>query len=440
MRFLVWLGRIVVLAALALPIQLRAAGPTVVVDLDFHSVEIQPGDQRNIIQYSDDVKDLQAVRVERDNIYYAVVLRWKGNIARLYVYDKNANQIASRKVFKAKGDKDLTVVRLMVVAANDEEVAQVEAIKTNDTGQPIKVLRKQYAVLPSVDSVLPLRDFTQTAITYPDFSGMSDPTAGLALINYQREAAGVFGVERSSTLDSKCSLHAEYMRLNDELTHDEDDTQPGYTANGAEAGYASLVTKQTSGSMVQSTDILMKAIYHRLQLLDNYIQVIGYAISGTSASGFRYGCLYLDTKSNASGEIAGADNNITYADFSNHAPILSPGPNQVNVINIFYTGEDPDPLTPFGGDIPAGYPISVTFPSTYDITNISMTLLHPNGQPLAGYFRAPDDPSDPNLIYQGNSATFIPEAPLATGTTYTMQVSADYNNQTYTQAWQFTTE
>lgn len=426
--------------AFSLPLMASAAGPTVVVDLAFHSVELQQGSDRIIIEFSENVKDLQAVRLERAGQYYLLVLRWKGDVARINLYNAAGEKLGSRKVFKAKGEKDLTVLRTTVVAANNEEIVQIDAVKTNDAGQPIKILRKQFAVNPGADSQLPKRNSTETAIAYPDLTGLSDPDAGLAVLNYQRTAAGLLPFTRSGTLDAKCSLHAEYMRLNDELTHYEEEGLPGYTDDGAEAGGASDITKQTSGSMVDSVDILMKAIYHRLQILDNYVQIVGYAISGKSASGFRYGCLYLDNKPDTTGQLAGNETNITYSDPGNHAPLFSPGVNQVEVTPIFDTGEDPDPLAPFGGDLPAGYPIAVMFPATHTITNVSMELLHPNGQPIAGYFRAPDDPNDPNLIYQLNNATFIPEAPLAGNTTYTVNVAADYNDQHFSKQWQFTTE
>lgn len=434
------LWSVILSVAAVFPTITQAAEPTVVVDLPFHSVELQQGSNRIIIEYSEDVKDLQAVRLERDGQYYLLVLRWKGDLARIYLYNAAGEKLGSRKVFKAKGEKDLPVLRTTVLAANNEEVVQIEAVKTNDAGQPIKIVLKQYAVYPGADSQLPKRSSTETAIAYPDVTGLSDPDAGLAMLNYQRTAAGLLPNTRSGTLDSKCSLHAEYMRLNDELTHYEEEGMPGYTDDGAEAGGASDVTKQTTGSMVDSVDILMKGIYHRLQILDHYVQGVGYAISGKSASGFRYGCLYLDNKPDTTGQLAGDETNITYSDPGNHATLFSPGVNQVEVTPIFDIGEYPDPLAAFGGELPAGYPIAVMFPLNYSIINVSMELLHPNGQPIAGYFRAPDDPTDPNAIYQGNSATFIPEAPLASNTTYTVNVAADYNDQHFSKQWQFTTE
>lgn len=425
---------------LLLPLTLRAAGPTIVLDIPFHSVEIRPGNDRTIIDFDDTVKDLQAMRIQRNNTYYVVVLHWQDDVAKLLLYDTAGQQLTKRKAIKAPNGKDLTVLRLTVVAINGEERIQVEAIKTNDQGQPNKWLKKQFAILPTEDTVFPLRSSSHTDITYPDTTSMSDPEAGMATLNYQRLAAGLFPVNRSSTLDHGCSVHAEYMRLNDELTHYEEEGQPGYTTEGDTAGGASLVTKQTSGSMTQSIDILMQAIYHRIQMIDNYNQVVGYAISSPSASGFRYGCLYLGGVPDTIGQSYGSENNITYSDLGSHYPIVSPGVKEIAVTPIVTTGEYPDPVAPFGGDLPYGYPISIGFPEIYTVTDVTMQVLHPNGQPLAVYFRAPDDSADPNYMYQGNTAWLIPQAPLAHNTTYTVKVSAKYNKQTFTKQWQFTTD
>lgn len=424
----------------SLPQQTRAAGPVVYVDLSNDAIEILDGGTlRTLIEYDADVRDIQAMRIERDDVYYVVALRFQGDAAHLFLYDLDGVELAKRRVFRAPGDKDFTMTRFDTYTSNGKLYYRVRAIRTNAEGQPKKLQTSRFKILPTQKKkkVFQLNKYKEREIEYPNFSGLLDSQAGLALFNYQRMASGVFPVPRLSELDDACRLHAEYMRLNDDLTHYEDTDKPGYTEEGEKAGLSSNVVKQMSGSMVESIDILTMAIYHRFPMIDPYLGGFGYGLSSASASGFRYGCLDILGASVLIHD-GGEENNEPYGNLGNHIPLVYPGVNQINVPNAFTTGEYPNPLAAFGADIPVGYPISVAFSEFTE--DESIQLFDPAGKSLPGYFRAPNDPDDPNVLYQGYNASFFPEAPLSHNTTYTARVNAKINGESFIKEWQFTTE
>lgn len=51
-----------------------------------------------------------------------------------------------------------------------------------------------------------------------------------------------------------------------------------------------------------------------------------------------------------------------------------------------------------------------------------------------------DDPTDPNVSYQGNAVLFIAEEPFTYSTTYTVNLTAQRNNKDYEKTWSFRTE
>ncbi len=442
-RFSLLLISAVLLTATAMPRATHAEGPMVILDIYNDSIELRRDSKQDFIEFDEAVKEIQAIRIKRDGVYYLVAMTSDGDTVRLHLFraggENSGKEIKNEIVFSEPDAADFTVLKLETKIIRDIRIFQIRGIKTNASGQPTTRVIARYKIKPTTNTPIRYQKTKKKSIQYPDLTGLSDADAGLAIYNYHRQSAGLFPIKRSGSLDHGCGLHAEYMRMNDELTHFEEPGLPGYTEEGDNSGGASNVTKQPDGSMVTSIEILMAAVYHRFSMIDNYAQSFGYGISGKSATGFRYGCFDIGSDSISNNDY-GEENNVTYYDPANHAPIPHPGVNQAYIPTTVTTSEFPDPVEPFNGTYPFGYPVSLGMSALYSVTNVSMELRDPSGNLVSGYLRAPDDPTDPNLVYQGNNITYIPKSPLQSRTTYTAKVSATVGEEDFKKEWRFTTE
>ncbi|MFA5995297.1 MAG: CAP domain-containing protein [Patescibacteria group bacterium] len=388
----------------------------------------------------DNAKDIQAMLLENNGTTYLVVALWNSNKILLSLYNTTGTLLNSIEAFSANIDKgkDFSLFRLESIINDDQFLLQLRTIKTT-YGEPTKWFKKHYSFNPTIESVFTLTENNKHDIKYPNLSKYDNELAGLKLLNFERLAAGLLPVKRNDTLDSGCEKHVEYMRLNEILTHYEEVGKPGYTTAGAEAGMNSDLAGQRSTSMSVGIELWTTAIYHRFPLIKTGLKTVGWAASAKSGAGYYYTCInvYGDADLYA---LSGSDLNKTFYDVDNFAPIAYPGYNQKHVPPDFSSGETPDPLAAFGGDYPAGQPVSLSFPTTDTITNSTMTLTDEAGKAVSGYFRAPNDPTDPNKQYQGNAITFIASSPLKAATTYKVKVTAKRNNENYAKEWQFRTE
>lgn len=416
-------------------------GPIITVYIDSNELVISDT-TATIVEFDDTTRDFQAVRLPNGEDYVIVVLVWQEQTLSLHLYSTDGTELSAATVLTAKHGKTISVSKLDY--DSEPGAVRVRANLMNHSGRPTTLLTKWYSVKPAKSTPFQLQDMERQRIHYPKQAlAADDAAAGLAYLNWEREAGGLFPVERLTALNDTCALHSEYMRLNDTITHYEEADQPGYTVDGYAAGTESNLTGQYNISLYNGVDILTAAIYHRLPMVRNNLHHIGWAISDESATGVRYGCLnvYAAEAWDVTNSLLQVQANYTTAyDPDNHKPLPFPGVHQPHVPIDFITGEHPDPIEAFGGTFPVGYPVSLIFSYNDVVSDLSMKLLSPSGQQLAGYFRAPDDPDDPNSAYQGNAVTFIPKQALHYGKTYTVKVSGQRNGEDYSKRWQFTTE
>lgn len=104
----------------------------------------------------------------------------------------------------------------------------------------------------------------------------------LTQLNAHRRRSGLEPVERDESLSSACRFHVEYIVRNIDNPktqglniHDEDNSLPGYTEAGKQAGKASVIA--VISDPIDSIDMWMGTLYHRLPLLDPSLKRIGYA-------------------------------------------------------------------------------------------------------------------------------------------------------------------
>ncbi len=394
------------------------------------------------LELANDTKDIQALRIVRNNTSYVVGLIWEAdNDLQLRLYSTKGKQLAKRTVFQANysSGQDFSIVRLAATTFQNLPAVQVRAVKLT-YAQPITLERKRFRLRPANNKPITLLQTSSRAIFAPSLAGLDNESAGHELYNYQRLATGVLPIKRDAELDDRCAKHVEYMRLNDVLTHYEEAGLPGYTAEGATGGMESDLAANFNTSMPATIWLWITAIYHRLPMFSPAMHHYGWAVANTtSASGYYYSCLNVYGGADTY-QLSGDQTNTTYYDVNNYEPIPYPGVNQKLIPTTFSSGETPDPLTAFGGSWPAGQPISLSFSSADTIEQMAMTVSDEHGQAVAGYFRAPNDSADPNSIYQLNAITFIPKSPLASKTTYQVKVTGQRNDRDYQKEWQFRTE
>lgn len=95
----------------------------------------------------------------------------------------------------------------------------------------------------------------------------------VSALNAQRSANGIpAGIAERADWSESCRQHNEYMRQNGELTHDEDPSAPGYTADGAWAGQNSVLAQ---GSTWSAGNPFEEAPIHLHQLLAARLSEMG---------------------------------------------------------------------------------------------------------------------------------------------------------------------
>ncbi|EKD78248.1 MAG: SCP-like protein extracellular [uncultured bacterium] len=386
------------------------------------------------ISYDDRVTDIQAIRISRNDEPYVVVLLKTKRKLRLKLYDDDLTLLATRTVRAVQEPYRIGAARIEYL--KNAKAVQVRFIRMNDTtDEPVTYLRKRFSIKPDRSQPIAQLRSTTTVISEPTGSDVLD------YLGAARLSAGMLPVKRNTSLDYGCALHAEYMRLNDEMTHDEDASKPGYTEEGAAAGVQSVITYQFDNSMISALDLWLEAPYHRFSLLYPEFTSTGWAMSDALYYNEYYNKYFACLNSIAGTEFdsSGYDKNVTYWDYDNHEPIPYPGVNQLNVPILFHGNEEPDPLEALGGTYPTGYAVSLIFPVGNTITDANVTLVDENGNNHPGYLRTPYEEDDPNASYQGNAVLFMAEDPFDYGTTYTATVTATRDGEAYEKTWSFRT-
>lgn len=117
-------------------------------------------------------------------------------------------------------------------------------------------------------------------------TAMADARAILGAVNYERQMAGIDSVTTNKSLEQGCVRHALYMNQNGILTHSEDSSKPGYTAEGAFAASKGVLARNTAGF---STNPWKYAPFHEFQVLHPWLQQTGIGVSGDYACMFTLG-------------------------------------------------------------------------------------------------------------------------------------------------------
>jgi hypothetical protein len=257
------------------------------------------------------------------------------------------------------------------------------------------------------------------------------PTEQQALdrLNYYRGIAGAPSLQLHPALVTAAQNHVTYLGLNsnDEAAtaywpHGEVEGKPGYTGRwsgdrAVATGYpwnAGWEVISFDNDPVVSVDNLVATVFHRVTMLDPYMEYMGYGHGPVGAGG-------ADVIDFGHGMTTTARQQV----------IVYPADGQTNVPILWLGGETPSPLPPDAPPYAVGYPITIQ-PIAYVTLDVTQAELHDgNGVPVAVY---------PNPSNCGTGCyALIPINPLQKATTYTASVAGKVDGVPFERTWMFTT-
>lgn len=250
-------------------------------------------------------------------------------------------------------------------------------------------------------------------------------------IAYRRAQIGVPALARNAQIDNAALGHAEYLRINNVMSHDQVAGRQGFT--GVNLGerlnaagytldpnrgftYGEVISGTTNRSGFFMAEELITAIYHRFVIFEPMFREIG---TGAATSGSGYNYFIADFASRGSYGPGIARNTVVTWPFNGQTAVVP---------NFFSDTEEPDPV-PNRNEV--GYPVSVH-------TNIDSTLavqsftLRPRGGASLEVLRV--DPQGSRT-----AASIIPVQPLRAATTYDVSFTGTVNGAAVTREWSFTT-
>ena len=349
--------------------------------------------------------------------------------AALKLQPRSALDLKMLGEFAVAVDKDPTT------AAKDERAAIAAEPTDQEAGAYLAaVLRylakdEAAALQAAKQSVAPGGAGTAPAATFVDLdkAAVDRQAIALATVNGYRKLAGVAPVTSSPLIHQSALAHAFYTFFNGALPsiqglgiHKEETAGQGYTGDNQATraqhfGYSppsmgEVITHRSEpvGAVADWID----SVYHRFPLLRADLVELG------------YGDAYL-------GPLAVQVMDTSYREKATGRVIVYPAPNQVGVPPAFNGNEIPDPAP--NASYPIGYPVTATFDRNAKVTIGAFHFLDPSGADLPGSTLRPTDPD------MENSFAYLANIPLASGTTYTADLTYTLNGKPGRSVWKFTT-
>ncbi|WP_394510194.1 hypothetical protein [Roseateles sp. DXS20W] len=263
--------------------------------------------------------------------------------------------------------------------------------------------------------------------------------AVLALVNLARVSAGVPQFERLPALEGTAQAHARYVAFNEAGGTDEVAGQPCFSGStvdqrlaaagvspvlqgGVRAHGESVLGFDTIAgqSYFPATELVEHALdnlYGRMLLLNPVAQHVGIGASLQS----RRGVLVLDTARIAASTPAAADGFAVWPrDTSSGVPVRMPASS----------------MKPLEAGLSEGYPITLHAMSVVQVSRFVITRAS-DGTPVAATVIT--SASDRNRFIADNEAGLVPNAPLAAGTQYRVELDATIGSTAVHRTWMFTT-
>jgi hypothetical protein len=248
-------------------------------------------------------------------------------------------------------------------------------------------------------------------------------------LNYYRRLAGTPLLQLHPALVTAAQNHVTYLDLNinDDSAnvywpHGEVEAKPGYTGRWSgdramASGYpwnAGWEVISFDNDPIVSVDNLIATVFHRVTMLDPYMEYMGYG-RGRVGSG---GADVIDF-----GHATSISNR--------QQVIIYPTDDQTNVPVLWLGGEMPSPLPPDAPPSAVGFPITIQ-PSAYVALDVMEAELRDDNGALI--------PVYPNPTNCGTACyAIIPINPLQTATAYRVHVVGTIDGASFERTWTFIT-
>lgn len=251
----------------------------------------------------------------------------------------------------------------------------------------------------------------------------------LAKINEVRTIASLPRVEIDPILSQSASDHAKYLILNNKFTREQNTGDINFTGATLEDRLNNLGYKRASKEMfcqtdnaLDSIDLFMNTVYHRLRLLNPDLKYLGY---GTYKS---------------------KDKEIHVFDFGylneneekfRWDVIFYPANNSTEIKTNWSGDENPDPL-PLGTQKPLGYPVTIVFKDK--VNSVSKAeLIDETGNKINSFIITPiNDINNKDF----NAVIIVPKEVLKDNTKYVVIVKVNLGKENIEKdySWSFITE
>jgi hypothetical protein len=250
-------------------------------------------------------------------------------------------------------------------------------------------------------------------------------------VNAYRALANLPGVTENPAWSDGDGKHARYMVKNDFIGHTEDPGNPWYTPEGLAAAQNgnTFVSSSTVSPDTTAIDFWMSGPFHGVGILDPGLQQVGYGSYREADGGWQMGAT-LDV-------IRGLGVISPSVSF----PIEYPGDGATIGLRSYFGGEWPDPLTACPGYItPSGLPIILQIGPGNLTPSVTAHSFMQGATPLehcifdeTNYIN-PDSNTQSvgrSVLNARDAIVLIPRAPLTTGATYTVSITANGHTDTW---------
>jgi hypothetical protein len=246
----------------------------------------------------------------------------------------------------------------------------------------------------------------------------------LTVVNYFREMSGLGPVAPDDSLSAGAAKHSCYMLLND-ITHYEDPSKPGYTAEGERAGRSGnvAVSSAINTKARSHIELWMTGPFHAVGMLRRDLKTVGYG-----------GCDRADTPRWRSGATLDVLSGLAPRT-AQLAPVTFPGNGATTNLSQFIT-ETPNPLDFCGWTgTPAGLPVFAMMPEAVTGT-VTTAMSGPAGAvPTCTLSPLNTTGSAQAILRFDNVVVAVPRNPLQPGT-YTVTATTAARSVT----WSFTVD
>ena len=255
-----------------------------------------------------------------------------------------------------------------------------------------------------------------TAAPAPSVHLNSKPVANpgwLTRFNEWRASVGVSTLTENTTWDTGDYDHAVYMVKNNLITHYETPGTPYYTTDGDTAARNSniYVSSSTATTDQQAIDWWMQAPFHAMGMMDPRLGSTGFGSYREVKSGWDMGAAVDVLRGNS---FSGG----TY-------PVYFPGNGSVVPLATYGGGEFPDPLQACPGySAPTGLPTFIEVGGNVS-TSVTAHSFTGNGLALAHCVIDSSNASVGTSLTSRGGVILIPQAPLAPGVNYTVNMTVN---------------